>query len=391
MDRQMITGKDILKRLWEGEVQLPPLTLTPISRADLGPARFIKSATPARQAMSKEDWETGVVFLRAAWRGREYMFAVTCQNRATPKTFREALLDLQQRRPSPVEESQQTGCLPLLVVPYLSGDQLDELERVGVSGIDLCGNGVVVVPGELLVCRTGNPNRYRESFPIRNVYRGNSSVVARVFLARPEYREVGDILREVRLRGAKVALSTVSKVLKRLEEDLVVSREALRIRLLQPDVLLENLAGDYRSPRVARRFVGKSELPTDELMRRLTGLAQTADTRLVVTGLSSVGRYAVMAREGSISLYCTNLRSLLQNAGSAVSEGERFANLEILETDDEFVYLDTRKEQCYPWASPAQAYLELMQGDKRDQETADQVRQVILKEVKAAQGITSHV
>ena len=51
--------------------------------------------------------------------------------------------------------------------------------------------------------------------------------------------------------------------------------------------------------------------------------------------------------EGSISLYCTNLRSLLQNAGSAVSEGERFANLEIQETDDEFVYLDARKETCW--------------------------------------------
>ena len=82
---------------------------------------------------------------------------------------------------------------------------------------------------------------------------------------------------------------------------------------------------------------------------RLTGLAQTAETRLVVTGLSSVGRYAVMAREGSMSLYCTNLKSLLQRAGSAVSEGERFANLEIQETDDEFVYLDVRKESCYPW------------------------------------------
>jgi hypothetical protein len=32
-----------------------------------------------------------------------------------------------------------------------------------------------------------------------------------------------------------------------------------------------------------------------------------------------------------------------------------------------------------------------MQGDKRDRETAEQVRQAILKEVKAAQGTTSHV
>jgi hypothetical protein len=31
------------------------------------------------------------------------------------------------------------------------------------------------------------------------------------------------------------------------------------------------------------------------------------------------------------------------------------------------------------WASPIQVYLELMTGDKRDRETAGQVKEVILK------------
>ena len=58
------------------------------------------------------------------------------------------------------------------------------LEREGVSGLDLCGNGVVTVPGEWLVYRTGKPNLYPQSFPIKNVFRGASSLVARVFLLR---------------------------------------------------------------------------------------------------------------------------------------------------------------------------------------------------------------
>lgn len=391
MNRKMITGKEIIEQVWSGALQLPPLTFAPVSKAEFGSARFVGPAPLGQRAEGEVDWERGTVFLRATWRDCEYLFTVTCRNRATPKTFRELMLVLQQNQRSSVETPQGTGCRPLLVVPYLSDSQLKELERAGISGIDLSGNGVVVVPGELLVYRTGNPNRYRESFPIRNVYCGNSSVVARAFLTRPEYAEVGDILKEIRSRGAKVALSTVSKVLKRLQEDLLVGRESGRIRLLQPDVLLDNLAEDYRPPRIRRRFVGKAALPTDDLMRLLADLAQASESRLALTGISSIGRYAVMARDGKTSLYCTNLGRLLQGAGAAVVEGERFANLEVLETENEFVYLDVRREQCYPWASPVQVYLELMLGDKRDQKTAEQVKQVVLRELQVGPRTTNRV
>jgi hypothetical protein len=40
-------------------------------------------------------------------------------------------------------------------------------------------------------------------------------------------------------------------------------------------------------------------------------------------------------------------------------------------TEDETVYFDARQEKDFWWASPVQVYLELMAGDKRDQETAD--------------------
>ena len=53
-----------------------------------------------------------------------------------------------------------------------------------------------------------------------------------------------------------------------------------------------------------------------------------------------------------------------------------------METEDETVYFDAREERDFWWASPVQVYLELMAGDKRDQETAEQVKSLILKEVK---------
>ena len=60
---------------------------------------------------------------------------------------------------------------------------------------------------------------------------------------------------------------------------------------------------------------------------------------------------------------------------------DRFPNLEILETDDETVYFDARKDRNFWWASPVQVYLELMSGDKRDRETAEQVKSFIVNNI----------
>jgi len=50
-----------------------------------------------------------------------------------------------------------------------------------------------------------------------------------------------------------------------------------------------------------------------------------------------------------------------------------------LATEDETVYFDARQEDNFWWASPVQVYLELMAGDKRDQESAEQLITLILK------------
>jgi len=86
-----------------------------------------------------------------------------------------------------------------------------------------------------------------------------------------------------------------------------------------------------------------------------------------------------MAREPIQSFYCSNLEGLLKQFGSDLEETSRFPNVELLETEEEFVYFDRRDNLV---ASPVQTYLELMQGDKREQETAEQLRKAILQPLK---------
>ena len=181
---------------------------------------------------------------------------------------------------------------PMLLAPYLPEDRLEMLGVTGVSGLDLCGNGVVTVPGEWLVRRTGKPNLYPQSFPIKNVFRGTSSLVARVFLLRSTYGAVGEIREEIEHRGGAVALSTVSKALARLEDELIVGRQSGKIRLLQPDKLLQRLVENYRPPEVTRRFLGKANVGPETLLMPQLGWTREKRVALVMTGVASARAYA---------------------------------------------------------------------------------------------------
>ena len=109
---------------------------------------------------------------------------------------------------------------------------------------------------------------------------------------------------------------------------------------------------------------------------RLAEWEKKSGGRVVLTGASSAEAYAVMAREPMLTFYCSDRDGLVQILGEDLRETDRFANVTLLESQDDFVYFD-RKPGLR--ASPIQSYLELLTGDKREQETAAQVRRVILE------------
>ena len=275
----------------------------------------------------------------------------------------------------------------MLIMPFLREQQLLELEREGINGIDLCGNGVVIVPGLFAVFRSGEKNRFSSSAPIKNIYRKNSSMVGRVFLVRPIYDTVQEICSEINRRNMLVSrwdkrpmsLSTVSKSLKALEEDLIVERKDI-IRLIQADKLLEKLSDNYTPPKIKERVRLKVSEESETIWEILRKRSQELSLPIVAAGTSSVGQYAVMQRGDVLSVYCPGLEMLLEQLPG--SQADRFPNLELIETEDETVYFDARHDGNSWWASPVQVYLELMTGDKRDRETAEQVKSLLLRDLQ---------
>lgn len=173
-----------------------------------------------------------------------------------------------------------------------------------------------------------------------------------------------------------MGLGTVSKALKVLEEDQIVYRQR-GIRLVGPDKLLEALADNYirsnKEPRIRLKIQGDKA----SLMRLLRARAGAVSLPIVATGLSSVSRYAVMQREDVLSVFCPEIALLLDSLGG--KETDRFPNVELIQTDEQPRYFDAREEEGFFWASPVQTYLELTTGDKRDQETAEQVKDYLLR------------
>jgi hypothetical protein len=364
----MPTEPDILRSLEHHEVQLPPLALRLVAK-------------DARHRESQRDQIDAI--LAAEFGGRTWRFAVEIKRLYTPKIIQNALATI-------LPAAQRAHLNPMILVPYLSPANLKLLEQKKVSGIDLCGNGIVAVPSELLVFRTGNPNRFPQSAPIRNVYRGDSSLVARAFLVQTQFKAVGEIAQTIRELNGSISLPTVSKVLKALESDLIVTRENGTIRLLQPEKLLEQLSANYGPPKVKDRFLGKLALGQRELEQALARGARRARCRFILTGAASSPRYAVIAREPIIAAYCDRPTGQFLSALDIPAEPtDRFPNLDLIYTEDATVYFDPRPISGVPYASPVQSYLELMTGDKRQRESADQVHEHILQTVREKGGGTA--
>jgi len=304
-------------------------------------------------------------------------FAAEAKTRSTPRVVDDALRQAQRRAAA-------SGRFPMVIVPFLGEKRIDELEDEGVSGLDLCGNGLILVPGRLLLRRTGQPNRYPESRPARFAYRGATSLVPRVFLRRAEYQSVSQIRDEIGSAGGNVALSTVSKALARMADDLIIERSEGRIALMQPEKLLDALVQNYTTPKPERTLQLKTPVGLQDFCRRAEAVAESAPRlRTVLSGASSQSRYAAGLRTDTPILYADNLAELKRRAGEAWKPVDRFADLTVVETRDPTPFFDARQgEDGVRFASPVQAYLELNAGgEKRDSEMATQVRARVLQNI----------
>ncbi len=351
----MVIERDAMDLVAQGELDLPPLEVR------------LAQVQPSFDGLGRRpDW-----ILDVAWDAKVQQYAVQYVSTATPKRIRNAAWQIRALCESDATADYQ----PMIMAPYLSRERLDYLAEQQLSGIDLSGNAVVIAPGDWFVLRSGAPNKYPSSSAnIKNVYRGTSSLVCRVILSRRSFRLLKDIQAAVAEEQVRVSLGTVSKVAKALEEDLIISRTD-GIRLMQPAKLLDNLAANAAPPRSLTRFRGRFGTEPSDLLRRVSRWARESGARVAV---SSVERYSRSASSDTYPPIYTDRPQDLAREFS-FEERDRFSNAEIRETSDAHVFFDVRREDGVLWQGPVEAYLELMQGGKRERELAAGLRSRILQ------------
>lgn len=345
----MLTKNDVQRALIKG-LDFPPFSV------ELRPET---SEVPASRRFQPD------FLLSVRWAGVVRDFAVEYQSTPGLSRLRSAIAQAKALAYS------NPAFLPMVLMPYLSPEALDELVRAEISGLDLSGNGVIYVPGSWFAQRTGAPNKFPDSAPIVSPYRGNQSIVARAFLAQPAFGKQTELVSYLSESG--IAPSTVSKMLTAMEQDLLITKKP-DIRVVRPDALLDRLRQDYSPP--VSRYGEKVRLLGSE-----TAWAQinkNVAERGMRYAISNPERYTVLPRSSSAFRVFTNsVEDFL--AGLEYSPDERFPTLELIETASRVPFFDKRFTIDRWWTSPIQEYLELANGSKREAETAVAIRKQILQ------------
>ncbi|MBV6494947.1 MAG: hypothetical protein DYH05_03925 [Acidobacteria bacterium ACB1] len=314
------------------------------------------------------------LFVNIKWGEQIFRFIAEIKSVATPKIVQNAIYQLSLYLDFFRARNFDDQYYPMIVAPYLSDGQIEELTDRNISGIDLSGNMVLIIPEKLFVLKTGNPNLFPASGTIKNVFRGTSSLVVMTVLAKGEFESVNEVLDEVSSRGGDTTLGTVSKVLQSLEEEFILTRTP-DIRLIDARRLLQKLRENYRKPLAARSLIGK----VVDLDAALLKIDDNCDNEGLRYAVNEIQRYAVFPTVGEpLKIYTENIETAI--AGIEFRPTDRFADIQLIEADERSpIYFDRVKDGKLSYTSPLQVYLNLTQGSKREQEVAEGLEKNILR------------
>jgi hypothetical protein len=143
----------------------------------------------------------------------------------------------------------------VLICPFLSEASQRFCQENNIDFIDLSGNILIRVPGKMLLQRLNQPNQYKESRIFRNPFAGASSRVLRVLLNMPNkdwtVTGIEDELENESIRQNKkglfsLSISSISKTIQSLEEEVLIRRDGMKIKVSDPKQILFHWAEKYR-------------------------------------------------------------------------------------------------------------------------------------------------
>ena len=269
--------------------------------------------------------------------------------------------------------------VPMIIAPYISKKESKLLIQEGISWIDLSGNMIVKISPNIYIERTGNPNKFPDTSPIKKIYEGTSSLVGRALLLNPEgYSSMYKIVDFINDRNAKITNATVSKVLRALEEELLVSRNESEIRIKKPEALLDNLAQGYSE--YSRRRKDRKYKYDVVNINELTALLYESQINYAYCGFYAAKRKGLGITD-QITLFVQSIQDIKnafkQNTNMATPD-EEYGQVTFIETKNPCVWFNIQKDPLNPIVDDLELYLEMVNDKPRGPKIANQLRERIL-------------
>jgi hypothetical protein len=281
---------------------------------------------------------------------------------------------------SSLTEFRKSKLVPMIIAPYISEKQSKVLTDEGISWIDLSGNMLLNIPPDIYIERTGKPNKFPDTAPIKKVYQGTSSLVTRALLLNPEgFSSLSEIVDFINDRNGKITLATVSKVLKSLEEELLITRQKSGIFVKQPEQLLDNLAEGYAVFSKSKKdFIYKYDVDNiDQLCKAF----YDADVDYAYCGFYASKIKGLGVTE-QVSIFIRSMQDLektLKNKPGIASSDEEFGQVTFIETKNPCVLFNSQGEASQKVVDDLELYLEMINDRPRGPKIARQLKERIME------------
>jgi hypothetical protein len=257
--------------------------------------------------------------------------------------------------------------VPVLVVPYMSPAGARAAEEMGISWIDLSGNARIR-SDDLYVRVEGRPNQFRSRGRPSSPFAPKSARVTRILLEDP-----GRWWRQKKLVAATgLDDGSVSRTVRRLDEELLLERRERDLRPNDPARLLDAWAQDYRFTHhdilTGHRSGSGIDLARD-LAQRLGALG----VRHAFTGLPAAWVIDHFARFRLTTVY---VEGDPRDAAKRLElrQGSPGANVQLVGPDDLGVFIGEHPQDGLNCVSPTQVYLDLLHLPERAHEAAEHLR-----------------
>ncbi|MFB0524313.1 MAG: hypothetical protein ACETVZ_02150 [Phycisphaerae bacterium] len=279
--------------------------------------------------------------------------------------------------------------VPMIIASYIGPKQAEILADKKISWIDLSGNMSVRVSNRIYIERTGKPNRFPDTAPIKKIFQGTSSLVSRALLLRPEgFKSVNEIYKFINSRNANITLSTVSKVLKSLDEELLIAKKGPLISVTNQEKLLDRLTESYIScvkRRERKIYTFSMPQPRYASMRR-----NVIKSNYLACGFYAAGLKGLAATD-EITIFAKNMRQARKEFDFLEPDAE-FWNVKFIETNNDEMWFNSADIDItiasvisisVPVVDDIELYLEMMAATPRGPKIAEQLKRRILQKADA--------